>query len=150
MVLLGSVVSKLSNKILEKKQDVLLRVVYFNRLNCFNTEAAIFTILFLLAVLCFSQMKAFKRSWSDEEFTRAYLDICKNLPPVLRHFFFEKFKEAESWLNARHSYSQSVATSSMGGYRNNFGFITTLIPEYRYLYMIELNCFLSSFNLRGW
>ncbi|XP_067946103.1 serine-protein kinase ATM-like isoform X2 [Watersipora subatra] len=65
---------------------------------------------------CREKMKAFKRSWSDEEFTRAYLDICKNLPPVLRHFFFERFKEAESWLNARHSYSQSVATSSMVGY----------------------------------
>lgn len=38
------------------------------------------------------------------------------LPPVLRHFHFDKQKSPSSWLDMRTNYSRSVAVTSIVGY----------------------------------
>jgi len=45
-----------------------------------------------------------------------YQDICRHFRPVLRYFFLEFFKDPDTWLLTRNTYSRSVAASSMIGH----------------------------------
>ncbi|XP_071438661.1 serine-protein kinase ATM-like [Hetaerina americana] len=47
---------------------------------------------------------------------QVYLEICENLQPVFRHYFFSKFPNPGIWYEMRQSYTRSVATSSIIGY----------------------------------
>jgi ataxia telangiectasia mutated family protein len=47
---------------------------------------------------------------------KVYQDVCGHFNPVLRHFFFEFFKDPDSWFSRRVNYSRSVAASSMIGH----------------------------------
>ena len=44
-------------------------------------------------------------------------DICKKFPPVMRHFFHERFREPAAWFERRLAYTRSVAVNSMAGAR---------------------------------
>jgi serine-protein kinase ATM len=46
----------------------------------------------------------------------AYQEVCRHFRPVLKHFFFEYFKDPDNWFSTRLSYSRSVAASSMIGH----------------------------------
>jgi ataxia telangiectasia mutated family protein len=45
-----------------------------------------------------------------------YQEVCQHFKPVLRFFFLEHFKDPDSWLSRKISYSRSVAASSMIGH----------------------------------
>ncbi|XP_071442660.1 serine-protein kinase ATM-like [Hetaerina americana] len=47
---------------------------------------------------------------------QVFLEICDNLQPVFRHYFFGKFPNPAVWYEKIQSYTRSVATSSMIGY----------------------------------
>ena len=47
---------------------------------------------------------------------QCYQEVCQHFSPVLSYFFFEHFKNPDSWLHRRISYSRSVAASSMIGH----------------------------------
>lgn len=47
---------------------------------------------------------------------KTFEEICTHIKPVLRFFFFEKFRSAEAWLKARTAYSRSAAASSILGH----------------------------------
>lgn len=47
---------------------------------------------------------------------RVYQSVCQHFKPVLHFFFLEYFKDPDSWLSRRVSYSRSVAASSMIGH----------------------------------
>ena len=51
-----------------------------------------------------------------QERFRVYQNVCQHFNPVLRYFFLEFFRDPDSWLSRRISYSQSVAASSMIGH----------------------------------
>lgn len=51
-----------------------------------------------------------------EDRLRAYQDVCKRFKPVLRHFFFDYYRDPDTWLSRRISYTRSVAASSMIGH----------------------------------
>ena len=51
-----------------------------------------------------------------EDRLRIYQDVCRHFKPVLRYFFFDYFKDPDTWLSRRISYSRSVAASSMIGH----------------------------------
>lgn len=42
-------------------------------------------------------------------------DIWKKFPPVMRHFFHERFREPAAWFERRLAYTRSVAVNSMAG-----------------------------------
>ena len=45
-----------------------------------------------------------------------YQEVCQHFKPVLHFFFLEYFKDPDSWLSRKISYSRSVAASSMIGH----------------------------------
>lgn len=45
-----------------------------------------------------------------------FREICNNIKPVLRIFFFRQFRHAEAWFKARTVYSRSAAASSIVGH----------------------------------
>ncbi len=45
-----------------------------------------------------------------------YMDITKSLHPVMRHFFFERYKSPDDWFERRQSYTRGTATISILGY----------------------------------
>ncbi|XP_046405719.1 serine-protein kinase ATM [Ischnura elegans] len=47
---------------------------------------------------------------------QVFLDICENLQPVFRHYFYSKYSNPAIWYEMKQSYTRSVATSSMIGY----------------------------------
>ncbi|ELU13193.1 hypothetical protein CAPTEDRAFT_149364 [Capitella teleta] len=46
----------------------------------------------------------------------AYQSVCRDMKPVFRHFFLERFLEPDQWYTKRLAYTRSVATNSMVGY----------------------------------
>ena len=42
-------------------------------------------------------------------------DIWMKFPPVMRHFFYERFREPAAWFERRLAYTRSVAVNSMAG-----------------------------------
>jgi len=42
-------------------------------------------------------------------------DIWKKFPPVMRHFFYERYREPATWFERRLAYTRSVAVNSMAG-----------------------------------
>ncbi|KAL6779607.1 ATM1 [Auxenochlorella protothecoides x Auxenochlorella symbiontica] len=46
----------------------------------------------------------------------AFDDVCAHFPPVLQHFFLERFHSPGAWHTARLAYVRSVAAASMAGH----------------------------------
>ena len=46
---------------------------------------------------------------------RRMADIWDQFPPVMRHFFYERFREPATWFERRLAYTRSVAVNSMAG-----------------------------------
>ncbi len=42
-------------------------------------------------------------------------DIWQKFPPVMRHFFYERFREPATWFERRLAYTRSVAVNCMAG-----------------------------------
>ena len=42
-------------------------------------------------------------------------DIWRKFPPVMRHFFYERFREPAMWFERRLAYTRSIAVNSMAG-----------------------------------
>lgn len=53
---------------------------------------------------------------STETKVKTFKKICEKFNPVLRHFFFEKFSDPDSWFTARTAYTRTTATISILGY----------------------------------
>lgn len=53
---------------------------------------------------------------SVPEKRKAYDEICKNISPVMHHFFLETYPSPAQWFDRRLAYSRSVAVNSMVGY----------------------------------
>ncbi|GAB6022293.1 hypothetical protein CHUAL_006418 [Chamberlinius hualienensis] len=47
---------------------------------------------------------------------KVFLNVCDNLKPVFRYFFFENFSQPSVWYEKRAAYIKSVATSSIVGH----------------------------------
>lgn len=46
----------------------------------------------------------------------AFESIVKQMPPMMKHYFFRKHKLPSLWFDMRLNYSRSVATNSMVGH----------------------------------
>ncbi|KAJ3022531.1 hypothetical protein HKX48_005948 [Thoreauomyces humboldtii] len=57
----------------------------------------------------------FKKGSTDSKLAM-YRQIEHNFRPVMRHFFFENFKDPLDWFERRLGYTRSVAVSSMAGF----------------------------------
>ncbi|KAI6801725.1 hypothetical protein KC361_g1627 [Hortaea werneckii] len=53
---------------------------------------------------------------SKEGRVKEYRAVCDQLPPVLRHFFFERFADPDVWFEKRTAYTRTTATISILGY----------------------------------
>ncbi|OTA24994.1 hypothetical protein BTJ68_12361 [Hortaea werneckii EXF-2000] len=53
---------------------------------------------------------------SKEGRVKEYRAVCDQLPPVLRHFFFERFTDPDVWFEKRTAYTRTTATISILGY----------------------------------
>ncbi|KAI6862737.1 hypothetical protein KC338_g6141 [Hortaea werneckii] len=53
---------------------------------------------------------------SKEGRIKEYRAVCDQLPPVLRHFFFERFEDPDVWFEKRTAYTRTTATISILGY----------------------------------
>ncbi|KAK5735631.1 Serine/threonine-protein kinase tel1 [Elasticomyces elasticus] len=51
----------------------------------------------------------------------AYRKICDQMPPIMRHFFFERFDDPDEWFQRRTSYTRTTAAISMLGYIMGLG-----------------------------
>ena len=51
-----------------------------------------------------------------EDKRRVFREICRQVHPVFRYFFLERFEDASTWLLNRTAYIQSLATNSILGY----------------------------------
>lgn len=51
-----------------------------------------------------------------EDLRATYDWVCERFPPVLRHFFTERFRHPSAWARARLQYARSTAAASMAGY----------------------------------
>jgi ataxia telangiectasia mutated family protein len=45
-----------------------------------------------------------------------YLELCKKIKPVMRHYFTERFKDPMAWFTMRLHYTRSAATTSIVGH----------------------------------
>ncbi|KAK5746597.1 Serine/threonine-protein kinase tel1 [Elasticomyces elasticus] len=50
-----------------------------------------------------------------------YRKMCDQIPPIMRHFFFERFDDPEEWFQRRTAYTRSTAAISMLGYIMGLG-----------------------------
>ncbi|EGI58185.1 Serine-protein kinase ATM, partial [Acromyrmex echinatior] len=53
---------------------------------------------------------------SNEMKLRVFLDCCKRMKPAFHHFFEEKYRSPETWVERTLTYTRSVATTSIAGY----------------------------------
>ncbi|KYQ49759.1 Serine-protein kinase ATM, partial [Trachymyrmex zeteki] len=53
---------------------------------------------------------------SNEVKLRVFLDCCKLTKPAFHHFFEEKYRSPETWVERTLTYTRSVATTSIAGY----------------------------------
>lgn len=53
---------------------------------------------------------------SVETRIKEFRKICEQIPPVMRHFFFEKFTDPDEWFEKRTAYTRTTATVSILGY----------------------------------
>ncbi len=53
---------------------------------------------------------------STESRVKEYRNICKHMQPVLRHFFFERFKDPDEWFAKRTAYTRTTAAISILGH----------------------------------
>lgn len=51
-----------------------------------------------------------------EQITAKFVELCKRLGPVMRHYFTERTKDPSSWYRMRLCYARSVATTSIVGH----------------------------------
>ena len=61
------------------------------------------------------------RQRSVETRIKVYKDVAERFHPVLRHFFFERFKNPEDWFDRRLAYTRSTATISILGHALGLG-----------------------------
>ncbi|KMQ89559.1 serine-protein kinase atm [Lasius niger] len=53
---------------------------------------------------------------SNETKLKIFLECCKRMRPAFHHFFEEKYRSPEIWVERTLTYTRSVATTSMAGY----------------------------------
>ncbi|XP_012534493.1 serine-protein kinase ATM isoform X2 [Monomorium pharaonis] len=53
---------------------------------------------------------------SNEVKLRIFLECCKRMKPAFHHFFEEKYRSPETWVERTLTYTRSVATTSIAGY----------------------------------
>ncbi|KYM98451.1 Serine-protein kinase ATM [Cyphomyrmex costatus] len=53
---------------------------------------------------------------SNEIKLRVFLECCKRMKPAFHHFFEEKYRSPETWVERTLTYTRSVATTSIAGY----------------------------------
>ncbi|KAK5122038.1 hypothetical protein LTR85_004284 [Meristemomyces frigidus] len=53
---------------------------------------------------------------SNETRIKEFRKVCEQIPPVMRHFFFEKFSDPDEWFEKRTAYTRTTATVSILGY----------------------------------
>lgn len=53
---------------------------------------------------------------SNEERLIVYQEICKNVHPVLRNFFFSTFLNPETWFSTRMNYTHGISSTSITGH----------------------------------
>ncbi|KYN37415.1 Serine-protein kinase ATM, partial [Trachymyrmex septentrionalis] len=53
---------------------------------------------------------------SNEMKLRVFLECCKCMKPAFHHFFEEKYRSPETWVERTLTYTRSVATTSIAGY----------------------------------
>ncbi|XP_020292169.1 serine-protein kinase ATM isoform X3 [Pseudomyrmex gracilis] len=53
---------------------------------------------------------------SNEKKLKVFLDCCKRMRPAFHHFFEEKYRSPESWVERTLTYTRSVAVTSIAGY----------------------------------
>lgn len=56
------------------------------------------------------------QSLGNDARVKEFRRVCDQLPPVLRHFFFEKFTDPDEWFERRTAYTRTTATISILGY----------------------------------
>ena len=60
-------------------------------------------------------IKAVEKS-STEERVETYRNVCRQIPPVMRHFFFETFEDPDEWFQKRTAYTRTTAAVSILGW----------------------------------
>ncbi|XP_024884976.1 serine-protein kinase ATM [Temnothorax curvispinosus] len=53
---------------------------------------------------------------SNEVKLKVFLECCKRMRPAFHHFFVEKYRSPETWVERTLTYTRSVATTSIAGY----------------------------------
>ncbi|XP_070172770.1 serine-protein kinase ATM [Polyergus mexicanus] len=53
---------------------------------------------------------------SNEMKLKVFLECCKRMRPAFHHFFEEKYRSPETWVERTLTYTRSVATTSIAGY----------------------------------
>ncbi|KAK4539973.1 hypothetical protein LTR36_009943 [Oleoguttula mirabilis] len=53
---------------------------------------------------------------SNETKIKEFRKVCEQIPPVMRHFFSEKFSDPDEWFHKRTAYTRTTATVSILGY----------------------------------
>ncbi|XP_012222718.1 serine-protein kinase ATM isoform X2 [Linepithema humile] len=53
---------------------------------------------------------------SNEEKLKVFLECCEHMRPAFHHFFEERYRSPETWVERTLTYTRSVATTSMAGY----------------------------------
>ncbi|KAL0100932.1 hypothetical protein PUN28_019367 [Cardiocondyla obscurior] len=53
---------------------------------------------------------------SNEKKLKVFLECCKRMRPAFHHFFIEKYRSPETWVERIFTYTRSVATTSIAGY----------------------------------
>ncbi|QIW94679.1 hypothetical protein AMS68_000197 [Peltaster fructicola] len=52
---------------------------------------------------------------STETRVKEFRKVCEQMPPVMRHFFFERFRDPDEWFAKRTAYTRTTAAISMLG-----------------------------------
>lgn len=47
---------------------------------------------------------------------KVFLECCKHMRPAFHHFFEEKYRSPEIWVEKTLTYTRSIATTSIAGY----------------------------------
>ncbi|KAK3071821.1 Serine/threonine-protein kinase tel1 [Teratosphaeriaceae sp. CCFEE 6253] len=53
---------------------------------------------------------------STEERVKQFRKICEQMPPVMRHFFFERFDDPDEWFERRTAYTRTTSAISILGH----------------------------------
>ena len=56
------------------------------------------------------------KEYAKETRLKEFRKVCEHIPPVLRHFFLERFDDPDEWFEKRTNYTRTTATVSILGY----------------------------------